>query len=196
MLGDPARAADLGAEAVDRARSAEHPYSLAIALGYAALTWQLLGDEAALEEATAELGELSVRHGFAYYPEWGRVLGGWVRNDATGTTLMERGIANLREAGAFSRMPYWLSLLAERADPARGRGILDSALVSARVRADRWWLPEVMRLRAVRFLPADEAAPELDAALAMAQEQGSVTLAERCRHDLERTRTPAERRPS
>ena len=109
---------------------------------------------------------------------------------------MERGIANLREAGAFARMPYWLSLLAERTDPDRARAILDSALVSARVREDRWWLPEVMRRRAVWFLAADEAVEQLQSALALAEEQGSVALAERCRHDLGITRTPAERLPS
>ena len=74
----------------------EHPYSLAIALGYAGVTRQLLGDLEGLEAATVELGRLSSRHGFAYYPEWGKVLGGWARNDAAGTALMERGIANLR----------------------------------------------------------------------------------------------------
>ena len=196
LLGDPTRAASCASEAIDRARAAEHPYSLAIALGYAAVTWQLLGEPASLEAATAELGELSTRHGFAYYPEWGRVLSGWVRNDPTGNLLMERGIANLREAGAFARMPYWLSLLAERVDPERARAILDSALVSARVREDRWWLPEVMRQRAAWFLTAEEATEHLESALALAQEQGSVALAERCRHDLDLARTPAERLPS
>ena len=196
LLGDPDRAAACASEAIDRARAVEHPYSLAIALGYAGVTRQLLGDLEGLEAATAELGELSRRHGFAYYPEWGKVLGGWARNDAAGTALMERGIARLRAAGAFARMPYWLSLLAERTEADQARGILDSALVSARVREDRWWLPEVQRQRAARFLPAHEAVPQLHAALALAEEQGSVTLAERCRHDLGLARTPAERRSS
>ena len=196
LLGDAARAGSCAAEAIDRARAAEHPYSLAIALGYAAVTWQLLDEPDSLLAATDELGELSTRHGFAYYPEWGRVLSGWVRNDPSGTLLMERGIANLREAGAFARMPYWLSLLAERTDPDRSRAILDSALISARVREDRWWMPEVMRRRAVWFLADDDAAEQLQSALALAEEQGSVTLAERCRHDLGLTRTPAERLPS
>ena len=86
--------------------------------------------------------------------------------------------------------------LAERVDPERARAILDSALVSARVREDRWWLPEVMRQRAAWFLTADEATVHLESALALAQEQGSVALAERCRHDLDLARTPAERLPS
>jgi DNA-binding SARP family transcriptional activator/tetratricopeptide (TPR) repeat protein len=195
LLGDPDRAAASAAEGIDRARASEHPYSLTIALGYAALTWQLLGEHERLGAATEELGALSDRHGFAYYAEWGLVLGGWARDDAAGTRQMERGIAHLREAGAFARMPYWLTLLAARSAPDRARALLDSALVSGRVRGDRWWLPEVARQRAGLLAPV-EAAAELRSALAAAEEQGSRTLAERCRRDLAAVRTPGERRPS
>ena len=73
LLGERPGRGD-AAEAIDRARAVEHPYSLAIALGYAAVTWQLLGKREHLGGARDELEELSTRHGFAYYPEWGRVL--------------------------------------------------------------------------------------------------------------------------
>jgi DNA-binding SARP family transcriptional activator/tetratricopeptide (TPR) repeat protein len=190
LLGEPDLAASYAVEAVDRARVIDHPYSEAIAQAYAALTWQLVGDLEQLEQAAGELDRLGERHGFAYYPAWGLLLGGWARNDATGTSRMERGLADLRGTGAFARMPYWLSLLAERCgDPARAGALLDAAEVAARARRDRWWLPEVLRRRA--------SGPEgLRAALVMALGQGSVTLAERCRRDLAATRTIGERRPS
>jgi tetratricopeptide (TPR) repeat protein len=194
LLGDRERAAAYATEAVERARSVEHPYSLAIALAYAALTWQLLGDVECLEEATDELAGLSARHGFAYYPAWGLVLSGWARDDSAGTARIERGLADLRAAGAFARMPYWLSLLAERSpDPGRAQAVLDAAVVAARVREDRWWLPEVLRVRANRFATGTEASAGVRAALDLAREQGSVALAERCRADLAGTRTAAER---
>ena len=172
LLGETATAEANAAEAIDRARAVEHPYSLAIALAYASVTWQLLGKWESLERCTDELEELSTRLGFAYYPEWGWVLGGWVRDDAAGTSRMAQGRG-----------------------PERARAILDSAVVSARARDDRWWLPEVLRQRA-GLSTGQAAADALREALALAEEQGSVPLAERCRLDLATLRTPAERPPS
>lgn len=197
LLGEPDRAEACAVEAIERARSVDHPYSLAIALSYAALTWQLLGKIERLEESTDELARLSSRHGFAYYPAWGLVLSGWARDDAVGITRMERGLADLRAAAAFARMPYWLSLLAERcADPGRAQAVLDAAVVAALVRTDRWWLPEVLRVRATRFATGSDSSEGVRAALDLALEQGSVALAERCRRDLVSMRTPAERSTS
>jgi hypothetical protein len=65
--------------------------------------------------------------------------------------------------------------------------------VSARAREDRWWLPEVMRVRATRFTTGAASSVEVRSALDLALEQGSVALAERCRADLASTRTPGER---
>jgi tetratricopeptide (TPR) repeat protein len=192
LLGDTGRAAACADDAVDRARALAHPYSLAIAVAYAALTWQLTGERERLVRATDELERLSARHGFAYYPAWSLVLGGWAADDAAGTTRIERGIADLRATGSFARMPYWLGLLAERCDPDRARSVLDAAVVTARARADRWWLPELLRRRALGPW-SGSAASGLREALAVAEGQGSATLAERCRRDLAVARTPDER---
>jgi hypothetical protein len=106
---------------------------------------------------------------------------------------MQRGLAALRASGSFARMPYWLGLLAERsADPERARSVLDAAVVTAHARADRWWLPELLRQRALRS-EGGPAAAGLRDALAVAEAQGSATLAERCRRDLAAVRTPGER---
>ena len=51
-----------------------------------------------------------------------------------------------------------------------------------------------MAVGAAVFLGAASSA-EVRSALELAQEQGSVSLAERCRVDLASTRTPAERPP-
>ena len=193
LLGDRGRASANAVDAVARARSLAHPYSLAIALAYAAVTWQLMGDRERLVQAAEEVEALGARHGFAYYPAWSLVLTGWADDDAAGTARIERGLADLRAAGAFARMPYWLGLLAERyADPQRARSVLDAAVVTARARGDRWWLPELLRKRALRFSNGSPA-PGLREALAVAEAQGSATLAERCRRDLAAARTPGER---
>ncbi len=193
LLGDADRAERCAHEAVDRARSLGHPYSLAIALGYAAISFQLLDQPGPMAGATDELGGLAARHGFAYYSEWGELLSGWAADDPAGTGRMERSIDRLRGVGAFCRMPYWLTLLAGRvASRDRARALLDAAVVSARSRQDLWWLPEVLRLRA-SLAPPPERRRDLAEGLALARAHGSLPLVERCERDLAATRTLGER---
>jgi DNA-binding SARP family transcriptional activator len=173
--------------AIGRARAIDDPYNLALALAYAAITHQLRGDLAAMRDAVAELNRLCQRYHFAYYREWGLILDGWSRPDASGIGLARRGIANLRAAGAFARMPYWLALLADLCardgQAGAARATLDAALAAAQAHDDRWWLPEVMRARAEH----DDEQPaimRLRAAAELASSQGSVALLRRCERDL------------
>ena len=174
--------------AISLARTADHPYSLAVALAYAGITHQLRGDRPGLRVTVAELRELCERHGFAYYREWALVLDGWSRPGASGLDLAQTGIGHLKSAGSFARMPYWLSLLADlwgRADrPDAAIATLDAALAAGRAYDDLWWLPEVMRMRAARDDAADKAAARLTAAVRLASAQGSVALLRRCERDL------------
>ncbi|HTW00838.1 MAG TPA: AAA family ATPase [Streptosporangiaceae bacterium] len=183
---DDARASCRGS--IGLARTAGHPYSLAVALAYAGITHQLRGDLPRLRDTVTELRELCERHGFAYYREWALVLDGWARPGASGLDLAQAGIGHLKSAGSFARMPYWLSLLAdlwERDDrPDAALATLDAALAAGRAYDDLWWLPEVMRMRAARDDAADQAAARLTAAARLAAAQGSVALLRRCERDL------------
>jgi DNA-binding SARP family transcriptional activator len=187
LLGhdDAARAACR--DAIKLARSIDHPYSLAVALSYGGITFQMLQDLPRLRDTVGELRELCDRYGFAYYREWALVLDGWSRTDGSGIDLARQGIGNLRSEGAFARMPYWLSLLADvlarERQPGPARATLDGALVDGQARDDLWWLPEVMRMRAA--YDADQAAiARLRSAARMASEHGSVALVRRCERDL------------
>ncbi|HVW42385.1 MAG TPA: AAA family ATPase [Amycolatopsis sp.] len=185
LLGDEDTAASSARAAIALARSVEHPYSLAVALAYGAITHQMRHDVPALQEAVAELGELCRRYDFAYYREWGLVLEGWARRGASGIALVRKGIANLEAEGSLARMPYWLSLLADlqagEGKPGEARETLDRALSAAHGRDDVWWLPEVTRMRAGYD---DPAAGRLHEAVDLARAQGSVALLERCTRDL------------
>jgi DNA-binding SARP family transcriptional activator/tetratricopeptide (TPR) repeat protein len=188
LLGEPDRAAERAGEAIDRARALAHPYSLAVALAYAAITHQMLGERAAVAEVTAELGRLCERYSFAYYAEWGLVLAGWAQGGDAGVVAVRRGIDNLRRQHSLVRMPYWLALLADALDgcgrASEALAVLDAARASANQRGDVWWLPEITRMRAARAEgPARTGL--LEQALELAERQGSRALAARCRRDLD-----------
>ncbi len=201
LLGDDARAAQESRTAVAEARAADHPWSLAVALAYAAVTFQLRGELEAMRAAVAELHDTCERYEFAYYREWAVILGGWATGGPAGIAEISRGIADLRAHGSLARMPYWLCLLAEAliADhqPERASAVLDGACAVARQGDDRWWLPEVLRLRA-GLQPGDAGVVLLTEALDMAEQQQSPVLGARCRADLAvrgTAGTPHRRRP-
>lgn len=191
LLGHDDQALSSCREAIELARAIDHPYSLAVALAYGGITHQMRRDMSELRVTVAELRELCERYGFAYYREWGLVLGGWSDPDEAGIGLAQQGINNLKSEGSFARMPYWLSLLADLSSrnnrPEAARAILDAALVGGQARRDIWWMPEVMRMRAT-YDDDEGAKSRLSAAAGMARAHGSLALVRRCELDLaERT---------
>jgi DNA-binding SARP family transcriptional activator len=187
LLGDEGQAALRCGDALERGRTSDHPYSLAVALAYAGITHQLQGDRDSLLRATGELRELCRRHEFAYYGEWALILEGWATGRGPGVAQIRRGISRLRSQRAMARMPYWLSLLADalvrEGDEDEARPVLDAALAAAEQHDDRWWLPEVLRLRA-GLEPGAGALDLLHRAIGVAALQSSRTLESRCRADL------------
>jgi DNA-binding SARP family transcriptional activator/tetratricopeptide (TPR) repeat protein len=187
LLGHDDDARSSCQDAIKLARSIDHPYSLAVALAYGGITYQMRQDLSELRSTVDELRDLCDRYDFAYYREWVLVLGGWSRADDSGISLARQGIDNLKAHGSFARMPYWLSLLADvlarnnRIDEARA--VLDAALVSAHAQDDLAWLPEVMRARAA-YDEQQAALSRLLAAAQLASDQGSVGLLRRCERDL------------
>jgi len=173
--------------AIKLARAIDHPYSLAVALAYGGITHQMRHDMSELRDTVDELRELCDRYGFAYYREWGLILDGWSRTDGSGIDLARRGIDNLKSAGSFARMPYWLSLLADLSArnnrPGTARATLDAALVAGHAHDDVWWLPEVMRMRAAHD-DEEAAKSRLRSAAQLASAHGSAGLLRRCERDL------------
>ena len=174
-------------EAITLARTVGHPYCEALALAYGGITHQVRRDLPELRSMVDELRRLCDRYDFAYYREWALILDGWSRDDASGAGLVRRGIANLKSAGAFARMPYWLSLLADLYArdglPGAARATLDAAIATGRAHDDVWWLPEVMRMRAA-YDDERAAIARLLSAATMATEHGSTVLLRRCERDL------------
>lgn len=183
-------------EGLERASRTAHPYSVAVALAYAAVTYQMLGDRDALRGVLAELTEVCTRYEFAYYRDWATVLTGWLHGGAAGVEQVQRGIARLESEGSLARMPYWLWLLADlhrsTGDDQAALAVLDAASAVAVHNDDLWWLPEVLRARA-SLVPTAQRAQVLDRALVLARQQGSWLLANRCRADLDQSLAPRPR---
>jgi DNA-binding SARP family transcriptional activator/tetratricopeptide (TPR) repeat protein len=183
LAGDDDAAVRLCRDAVDRGREAGHPYSLAIALAYASVLHQLRHDGEALAAAARELQELCKRYEFAYYGQWAAILMGWHEGGQSGAEAIRTGIRTLRSQRALARMPYWLSLLAETrlgyGQLDKAEAALDAALAAAEQHGDRWWLPEVLRLRSL-MADGGRAADLLARARSLALAQDSPPLAARC----------------
>jgi tetratricopeptide (TPR) repeat protein len=173
--------------AIATARAIEDPFNLALALAYGAVGDQMRGDVPRLRNTVTELRELCDRYDLAYYREWGLILDGWSREEGPRIDLAQKGIGNLKAAGSFARMPYWLSLLADLLtrdnQPDAARATLDAALIAAQAHEDLWWLPEVMRLRAAHD-DEEGAVARLRSAARLASAHGSVALLWRCERDL------------
>jgi tetratricopeptide (TPR) repeat protein len=163
------------------------PFGRALAIGYAAVTQQLLGDRRATLALAREVQQLCARYEVAYYQHWGEVLEGWVLGGDEGAALIAAGIRRLRERGVGSRLPYYLALEAETLIAAgRGReagAVLAEARELAERHADWWWLPELWRLEA-RVHAGPTGDDHLRRALAIAGDHGSASLALRAGVDL------------
>jgi DNA-binding SARP family transcriptional activator/tetratricopeptide (TPR) repeat protein len=196
LLGDEAAAVATSLDALARARAADMPYNLAMALAYAATTDQLRGDRDSLATTVGELNRLCERYDFTYYREWALVLGGWLTGGTTGLESVRRGVNSLVAQNAFVRMPYWLTLQAELLTDTgqhdAARATLDAAIAASSAREEFWWLPEVLRLRAA-YDRTDGPTARLKSALNLARDQGSVVLAARSAADLEALAVPAAR---
>ena len=173
--------------AIARASELDHPYSLAVALSYAAITHQLRGDVPRTQELASRVREICARYDFAYYGNWGLILSGWCAGGADGAGQIQAGLDRLRDQGALARQPYYLGLLAEtlmRAGQGEAAGVvLDAARTAAAVHQDRWWLPELYRLDAQRR-PGAAGTELLHHAVQLAGQQGSRVLADRAASDL------------
>jgi DNA-binding SARP family transcriptional activator len=186
--------------AISRAEDIGHPYSLAVALSYAAMTHQFRRDVPQTLEFARRVQEICARYDFAYYGNWGLILAGWCTGGRDGAEQIRAGLGQLRDQGAMARHPYYLALLAETLMSARqpeaAGAVLESARAAAAVHDDRWWLPELYRLDGQRT-PGPAGVDLLGRAVAIAEEQGSQALLRRAADALagrlHRTGTNTER---
>jgi len=183
--GEFERATELSEEGIARARVLEEPFTLAIALDYAAMMHQFDHNNVVAQELTAEAIELCTEHHFAYYLAWARMIHGWTIIQAgdyeAGLSEVHAGLDGFEQTGAGLRLPYYLSLLAEGQNRAgqseKALTTVDLALQRASSNGERWHNADLFRLKAQLLLhmkpgKTGEAESAFDHALKVARKQG------------------------
>jgi predicted ATPase len=198
-LGYPDQALAMSREALTLAQELSHPFTLAVALAYAAMFYQFRREPHAVHEQAAAAIALCTEQRFAYYLAWETTMQGWAQvaqgQGAEGLAQMRHGLAALRATGAALRLPYYLALLAEACgqtgQAAEGLTLLAEALAQAHKAGESWTEAELHRLKGelLLALPADnhaEAEGCLHQALAVARHQQAKALELRAATSLSR----------
>jgi predicted ATPase len=159
-LGYPDQGLARNDEAVTLAQHIVHPYSLCYALSFAAFFHQFRREVRAAQERAEAMISLAMEQGFPHWRAQGAILRGWVLAQQgqaqEGIEQIHQGLTAWRATGAEQARPYVLALLAEAygtiAQPESGLTVLAEALTLAETTGDRWYDPELYRLKGALLL--------------------------------------------
>lgn len=188
LLGVPDQAVARGEEALGLARQLAHPLTLVICLSYVSWLRLMRGDRGEARILADEAIKVSSEQGIPVYLPSGRITEGALRamdGDAeAGVNIIRTALQELDALGSYSRRSFQLGLLAEaqlRAGrPRDGLATVAAALRFVAQKGERWYEPELHRLRGELLLAAggagDAARAAFEAARLAASERGAVSL--------------------
>ncbi len=154
--GDADTAVALTADAVGLAETLDHPFSLAHALGFAAADMaKFLRRPNQVLATTGRLAVLAHRHSYPMWTSISDMLSGWAKaaqgEYEDGLVQLRRGLDAWQSMGNRALLPYYVSLLAEAyllaGDRPCALDTVNHALDLVEQTSDRWWEPELRRLR-------------------------------------------------
>jgi predicted ATPase len=163
MLGYPDQAAVRMHEALTLARQLRHPFSLADALGFAAVFHQYVGQTSEALGRATELSATADTHGFPYWSAAGMIVQGWTlavrgQGEEGGSFLIQQGLAKHRAAGTELFRHYWLALLADahykQGRAEKGLPALAEAFAASARSHERAYAAELYRLQGELLLAA------------------------------------------
>lgn len=155
LLGHPDQALKQNEESLALARELSHPYSMTVALTFAAWLHQLVRDRRLTEER-AEAGlTVSTENNFPFWIGMGMILRSWALAEQQPTkdriAEMRQGLTAFRATGAEVMAPYYLALLAEAHGKTgqidEGLALLTEAQKLADDNDEHWWEAELFRLK-------------------------------------------------
>lgn len=104
-------------EAIEVARRLDHPFSLVVALAYAAMLHQFRREPAIVRVHADAAYAVCAEYGFSYYLAWATIMDGWASAEEgdleRGIVRLRDGLRDLRATGAGLRLPHYLAILAE-----------------------------------------------------------------------------------
>jgi predicted ATPase len=150
---------------IARARELSHPFTLGIALDYAAMLSVYRRDSKLALALAEEASAICRQHGFAYYLAVAEILAGWATGEEGDTTAglgrLRHGIEALRATGAELRLPFYYGLLAEVCGLAgqAGEALANVASGFAFLSKNRemWSAPELHRIHGDLLLHSGDA---------------------------------------
>jgi len=155
LLGYPDQALKRANESVAFAQELSHPFSLAFALYSAALVCQFRREASALQQQADVLLTLARQQRFPLWELGAQSLQGWVLADqgqgVAGVALIRQGSPERRATATAMRLPYHQARLAEAYEKSNqteeGLAQIKKALTTAANTSERWWEPELYRLK-------------------------------------------------
>ena len=168
LLGYPDQAVASSQVALDLAQQLDHPFSLTIALNFAAILHHCRR-EAPFTQAQAEAAlTLATEQDLRQQLERARPLWGWALaargHGEEGIIQIRQALAADRSTGATRDRPYNLALLAEASaqggQTTEGLEALAEALALLATSGVRWWEAELHRLRGELLLQSGVQSPE------------------------------------
>ncbi len=118
-------------DAIDLAHRLVHPFSLAVALAYAAMLHQFRREPTEVRAHADAARSICTEHGFTYYDAWAAIMNGWAVAEEgdveDGIARVRVGVRDLRATGAELRLPHYLGILAGL---YRGAQRLEDAIVT------------------------------------------------------------------
>jgi DNA-binding SARP family transcriptional activator/predicted ATPase len=165
QFGHAEQAVAKSEEAIALAREVSHPFTLGIALDYAAMLNVFRQDGKLTLARAGEAGAVCRKHGFAYYLAVAEILAGWataVEGDTTaGLVELRHGLDALKATGAEVRLPFYYGLLAEVCDLAGqvGEALANvaSGVAFLNKNGETWAAPELHRIHGDALLHSGEA---------------------------------------
>jgi len=183
-LGYPDQGLAQSQAAVTLAQQSADSYSLSSALHAAAVFHHCRRDVRATQERAAATIRLATEQGFPHWRAMSVIMQGWALvqqgQAQEGMAQMTQGLQAYQATGAAIRRPHFLALLAEAhriaGHPDTGLTILTEALALVDTTGERWYEPELYRLKGELLLQQNsdnhtEAASCFQQALAIARRQ-------------------------
>src|SRR5579885_1138450 len=194
--GHPGHAARTIQDAIGAATDIASPFSMAIALDYAALLYTFARQSKPALDYARNAISVCRRHDFAYYRSIAEIVAGWaaaVEEDAhSGLEQLRAGLEMLRSTGAEIRLPFYYGLLAEicalNGNMGEALANLSSAFAFQNKNGEMWCSADLHTIQGdllLRNKNPEQARRSYRNAVEAARRVGSVMLEQRARTRLE-----------